>query len=345
MNARPTPDDFGDPVAELDHALHRSILVDRSGLSRLLGTGPDLLDLLQRLSTGDLAAMAEGSGRSTVLTTPKGRIVERLLITRLSSGVLMVAGEGNGPRVLEHIARFTFAEQTGLTEIGDDTRLFAIAGPTARDVLESANLPRPERYGAERSSIAGCEVDVIGHGGESAGDFSVLVGRSDDATSVWTALEAAVRKSGGGPGGKSAMEARRILLGIPSAGLELTDDYNPLEAGLTDAIAFDKGCYVGQEVIARLNTYDKVSRALLGLGLPEEERAPEPGSALFHEGTKIGEVTSSVHPPGGRRAIALGYVKTRTAGPGTSVRIGTMEGSQAELVRTPFDLGVAGVNE
>ena len=79
------------------------------------------------------------------------------------------------------------------------------------------------------------------------------------------------------------METRRILLGIPAPGHELTEDYNPLEAGLGEAVSFTKGCYVWQEVVARLNTYDTVSRRLVGLVFRADGAAPPVGAPIFRE--------------------------------------------------------------
>jgi len=104
---------------------------------------------------------------------------------------------------------------------------------------------------------------------------------------------------------------RWILSGLPAPGHELTGDHNPLEAGLRDAVSFSKGCYVGQEVVARLNTYGKVARALVRLELEPDAPVPAPGAAILHSGSAIGAVTSAVRPPGRPAPVALAYVKSR----------------------------------
>ena len=101
-------------------ALERCALADRSILPRILATGPDLLDLLHRLSTNAVKDLEPGEGRATVLTTPKGRIAHRLAVHRLpDAGVLLVGGTGGAGAVLEHFRRFTFAEQLGLSDVTD----------------------------------------------------------------------------------------------------------------------------------------------------------------------------------------------------------------------------------
>ena len=129
-----------------------------------------------------------------------------------------------------------------------------------------------------------------------------------------------------------------MLRGLPASGHELTEDYNPLEANQWDAVSFDKGCYVGQEVVARLRTYDKVSRTIVGLELPAGCALPEKGARLFDEEQAVGEVTSAVELPGRPTAIGLAYVKRRTLRDDLELRVGAVEGAAARVVKLPFPL-------
>jgi folate-binding protein YgfZ len=128
---------------------------------------------------------------------------------------------------------------------------------------------------------------------------------------VRTAHVDAAASEGGGAIDAEVVEAWRILSGLPAPGHELTDEHNPLEAGLRDAVSFTKGCYVGQEVVARLNTYDKVSRILVRLELPPGAPVPAPGAAVLRDGRSVGAVTSAIRPAGRRSPVALAYVKSR----------------------------------
>lgn len=111
-------------------------------------------------------------------------------------------------------------------------------------------------------------------------------------------------------------------------GAELTDDHNPLEAGLWQAIAFDKGCYIGQETIARLNTYQGVKQQLWGFKLSD---TASPGESIWVGGDKVGKLTSVVDTPDGR--LGLGYLRTKAGGLGLTVTIG---GAEAVVVDCPF---------
>jgi folate-binding protein YgfZ len=328
---------FGDREAELRAALECCAIVDRSDLARVLATGPDALDLLHRLSTGDVKNLEAGQGRPTVVTTAKGRIVERLFVHRLGDrGVLLVGGPGGSQKIIEHLDRFTFAEQTGLTDVTIEWCQLALSGPRAAEALEAGGFERPEPYESVEIDFEGGSALVVGEDGLSGDGYSMLVPRQM-AGSMWQSLNLACSKCGGRPVGSLAAESWRILRGLPVAGHELTEDYNPLEAGLGEAVSFDKGCYVGQEVVARLNTYDKVSRSLVGLILAEGSEAPPPHAPLFFREHEVGRVTSSAIPPGWPNPIALAYLKRKIAEPGIELNVGASEGELvATMTRLPF---------
>ena len=201
---------------ELRCALVGCVLADRSDLARLRATGPDFLGLLHRLSTGDVAGLTAGEGRPTVITSPKGRIVERLFLHHLGhAGILVIAGAGNGPRVIEHLRRFTFAEKIGLSEITDETRQLVLVGPRAADALDAAGLNRPTPYGTTAIDIAGRSAQLLGEDGLSPTGFSVVVAADDEPT-VRAALTEAVRGIGGCVASRETLETVRVLCGIPA---------------------------------------------------------------------------------------------------------------------------------
>jgi len=334
--------DFGDPGVELRHALDSCAVAQRSHLSRLLATGPDLLDLLHRLSTGDVRGLEPGRGRPTVVTTPKGRIVDRLFVHHLGQrGVLMVGGAGSASRVAEHLARYAFAEDTGVADATATTCHVAWVGPRAAEAVAAAGLPVPDTHAAVAATLDGVPVHVLGQDGWSAAGFSVVAEQSA-AAAVWESCVAAAARTDGGPAGERALDAYRVLRGIPIAGHELTSDYNPLEAGLWDAVSFDKGCYVGQEVVARLRTYDKVSRTIvrLDIDVADGSSAPAPGTPLVVGGKPVGTLTSVAFPPGSP-PTGLGYVKRRELEAGGDLRAGDSDSAPRARVVQVFGPGSA----
>ncbi|HKQ61101.1 MAG TPA: hypothetical protein VJS92_07405, partial [Candidatus Polarisedimenticolaceae bacterium] len=167
--------DPGSLATELDALSSRCALADRSDLARLVGSGPELLGLLQRLGTGDLQGLDVGAGRPTVLTTPKGRIVERLIVQRRGPAeTLLVGGTGAAERVLAHLARYSFGERTELVDRTAATCLFAVIGPEAGSALEHAGLPRPAGWSVGAASLGDAPVDLLGHDGFGPDGFSIL---------------------------------------------------------------------------------------------------------------------------------------------------------------------------
>ena len=306
----------------LEAARERVALFDASSQARLVGDGPDLLGLLHRLSTGDVAGLGEGESAQTVVTTPKGRIVSRLFVHRLDRRVLLVGGASQGQPIVEHLARYTFAEKTGLADRTGETRQIGLIGPAADSALERAGLPVPAPGALERFTD---DVWLLGHDGESTAARSIVAPRQ--GADGWLGpLSEAVAELGGREIDADVVRQARILAGVPVSGAELTEQANPLEAGLREAVSFAKGCYVGQEVVARLENYDKVSRGLVGLRC---EGQPSPGSSLVADGRAVGVVTSI------GQGIALAYAKKRAVAPGDTVRLGE-EGPEARVVALPF---------
>ncbi len=298
-------------MSRLNFAEVACAVADRSDLSRLIATGPDILGLLHRLSTGDVKDLRAGQGRPTVVTSAKGRIVERLFVHHLGDeGVLLVAGPESGPRVLAHLAKFTFSEVTGVSDVTAATFALALLGPRWAETARLAGIPELPPYGAAPCSLSGVRVHAVRTNGFDA-EGSLVIGQRGSVAPVRAVLVDAAASEGGGAIDAEVVEAWRILSGLPASGHELTGEYNPLEAGLRDAVSLTKGCYVGQEVVARLNTYDKVSKILVRLELEPGAPVPAPGATVLHDGRSIGVVTSATRPPGRRSPVALAYVKSR----------------------------------
>jgi folate-binding protein YgfZ len=248
----------------------------------------------------------------------------------------MIGGPASAGRIIEHLDRYTFNEETGLSDATAEGSLLAVVGPMAADALAAAGFGRPAPGHSIATTFEGDPVEIFGHDGLASDGLAMLT-RPERASALWKGLFLAVTKFDGRPAGEEAMEGYRILRGIPGPGSELSEEHNPLEAGLREAVSFDKGCYVGQEVIARLSTYDKVARTLMGLEFPVGGPMPEQNDRLYHDGQEVGVLTSVTVPPGFARAYGLAFVKHRLVDPGAEIRIGSVESPlAARLVELPF---------
>jgi folate-binding protein YgfZ len=314
-------------------------LIDRSGLGRLKMTGADALDLLHRLSTQDLLRLKPGHGTATVLTSDKGRIIDLLTVWHVPDHLLLLTSAGNQGAVLAWIDRYTITEDAQTADVTSGTGLLYLFGPNAVQVAgalagkDVRGLPlfhhTPVIVGGMPATLARAPA-IAGDG------FHLLVAHGAQTAAVRAALLTLGAAHGLVETSHDAFEMLRIEAGQPAFGCELDERFNPLEAGLRPHISFDKGCYIGQEVVARLDTYDKVQRALVGLLMPGES-PPEPGTALRLAGREVGLVTSAARSPALGRAIALAYVRGAHAQPGTRLEAATATGpAEAEVAALPF---------
>ena len=297
-------------------------------------SGVDVLDLLNRLSTNRVDNLRAGEGAPTIFTNEKGRIIDLVYVLNLGEVVLLLTGGGAQAQVMEWVDRYTFIEDSELEDVTESMAMLSVAGPEASDVLEGvtgADLSELGAYGScefEVDDLRGWVVrmDV----GELPG-FQVVV---EDGGGNHVMLEK-MAAEGAKSVGSEAWEALRIGSGAPVYGKELDEGRNPLEAGLIGAIDFTKGCYIGQEVIARLDTYQKVQRALVSLRVGGSW---EEGDGLMKDGRQVGEVTSLARVSDDGDGVGLGYVRLSEATVGT--RFVGSEGSWVEVVGVPKLFGV-----
>ena len=309
---------YGNTSEEYRAARQGAALFDRSAFGRLRIAGADGLDLLNRLSTNKLIDLTAGEGASTVLTTNKGRIIDLLPIINLGDELLVITNPQTVQNVVDWIDLYTFGEDIQVRDVTDETTLLHLAGPAAVSLLgpDAASL---SLYSTREVSVQGVLAQVIRTDTLGTTGYDLLVSKSQ-AEEAWDALV----RMGAVPIGDDAAEMLRVEQGAPRYGRELGEEFNPLEAGLLPSISFDKGCYIGQEVVVRLNTYNKVQKHLMGIAV--EVGSALPGQRLEVDGKDAGFLTSVVNSPILESALALGYVRTRHASVGQEVDIRSGDG-------------------
>ena len=326
------PREYTDAREELDALLHGVGLVDRSPMGRLRFDGADAQDLLDRLSTNDLAAMSPGDAVHTVLTSNKGRIIDLLLVLKHDDRLTVVTNPDRAEAVADHVDFFNFGEDVEITDQSEDTAMLGLSGPGTPELV-SAAIGRdvwPEQPGtfsevnAGETSAVLVRTDFLRQPGV---DLIVSANRQE-------ALRQHLLDAGAIPVGSDAFETARILHGVPASGSELSEDRNPHEARLADYLSFTKGCYVGQEVVIRLHTYDKVQRYLSALTW-EPSNAVSVGDLLYADGKRVGEVTSASIDVRTKAGIGLGYVRKAHVDLGTVLEAGSAEGPAKVRVTEP----------
>lgn len=303
-------------VEEQYRALTSGVAVlDRSDAGRLILTGDDALDLLNRLSTNELATLEVGAGAATVLTTNKGRIVDLLHVHRREDRLVVFTSPGNQQRVAELIDFYTFVEDIAVEDVTDETVMLSLTGLGSTkflDGLTDGQASSLTTFGRLSAQISDAVAEVYRNDFLGSPSFDIVVDaeHKDSLFGVLTDVGAI-------PASADAVEALRVQRGIPAFGKELTEDYNPHEANLVHHVSFSKGCYIGQEVITRLQTYKKVSKYLVGLRW--EDDGPATGSFLMHDGRRVGIVTSVARLPHTSANVGLGYVRKEFVEDGATV--------------------------
>ena len=296
-------------------AQETAVLTDRSDLGMLIFSGETRFDLLNRMSTQKVASLAKGEGAATILTTDIGRIIDRLLLYPTSSTIYTLTSENNNDAIARYLMRFVFFQDDfKIQDISDGTVIFGVYGPQAQAKVIAAGfsdeaLPRHHWRQTKFGDVSAylMRTDPI------HGDGYFIIGEEKDRETLWQRL----RDTHLAVADAAAYDYLRIEAGHPRFGRELSGDYIPLEANLWDDVSFNKGCYIGQEIIARMESRGKVAKKLV----PLTAAAPlQAGDTLTANGKKAGTITSTAVGPNG--AIALGYVKTAVLEANTDLFVG-----------------------
>ena len=264
--------------------------VDVSGRVVLSMVGADSLDFLQRISTNNLALLKPGETAQTILTNEKGRIIDIVGVACLNEGRFLLVGQSRASgQLMSWIEKYIIMEDI---KIGDLTSLFT------QFLIFGKNVLSQEAYalGLHPKSIAYEETWGISK------LWHVLIPREAEQDVRQRLLERGFCSMT-----DEAFEEYRILQGVPIVPNELSVLYNPLEANISSLVSWTKGCYIGQEVIARLDTYKKVQRNLVRMVMDETPVSlPVP---FFGKEGEAGTITSAVMVAAGRECRGLGYLK------------------------------------
>ena len=321
-------------AAEFQAATERAAVYP-SDAGLLLLTGEDARDLLNRLSTNLVDPASEpGEVAVTVLTSDRGRIVDLVYVIHRGDHQLLLTSSGEQQTVIDFLDKYTIMEDLEVEDITDRATLLTLTGRDAADILS--------RTAHEDALVVEPPTDPDDP--ERPPTYHLLIDDADAASRIAGALESA----GAVSISAATAETLRIAHGRPAHGSEMSDTYNPLEAGLIGAIDFHKGCYIGQEVIARLDTYQKVQKYLVSLSFDADpvQAGDLPGARLVNdEGAAMGLVTSATVVPGsdGARVIGLGYVRTAAVQIGGTLKVATEDeadtGITARITAQPLLFG------
>lgn len=295
-------------------------LFDASSRDRLLVTGPDAVSFLQGLATQELEGHESGTSVEAAFITAKGKLITDARVTLLDDGVLLDMEGGGTTALQEHFSRYLINEEVSWMEVSEALVQLQVWGPGAR---KSLDLESSQSGDVTAVSLAGAELVGV------VGDFAVeLFVPGEIAEAVVVELKEKLAAQQGRPVGRAALEPYRIEQGLGRFGIDWNESTNPLEAGLDRALSFGKGCYIGQEVVAKATYIGRVNRRLVRL---RYTGTPLPSDTPLIGGRAPGRLTSSAQIPQSDTVVALGYVRRDMTPAGSELRLG--EGEDAPTAR------------
>jgi len=367
---------YGDALAERAALRATAGVFDLSFRSRVCLLGTDRVRFLHGQVTNDVKKLRPGQGCYAALVTAKGKMQSDLNIFALQDELLLDFEPGLTGVVTERLEKYIVADDVQVVDVAPHYGLLSVQGPKAETVLRALGLfGVPPSGGPAETELPGKPYGSIKISNPTLGDIYVMnharltrsagispgsSPRDSDATNrqdagaprmqgfdlfvpiaalvaVADKLIAEAKSVGGRACGWTAFEIARIEAGIPRFGADMDETNLPLECGIeARAVSYNKGCYIGQEVINRIHSIGHVNRELRRLRLADELKTlPARGDKLVHDGKEVGHVTSAVHSPTLNANIALGYVRREVNQAGTELKVHTTEGEFTARVTEP----------
>lgn len=298
-------------------------------------SGKDAVSFLQGMVSNDVQSLKEGFGCYAACLTPTGKVLSDLRIYALADGLLILLPKSEKQKILEYFDKFIFIEDVHTKDLEEEMGFVSIEGPAAAKLLSDVfgEVPRMDfyRHYPLRSHDMSLRIISATHTGEEG--FDILVPKKELSRLLVLLKEGGksfpLREIGG-----ETLEILRIEAAIPRYGREIDESTILLEAGLEQAVSFTKGCYIGQEVIAKIKNIGHVNRMLVGVAF---QTPAVSGDRVFQDGKEVGYVTSSCYSPAMRSSIALVMLRREIAKPESIVEIRSLNSTQQGKIKPlPF---------
>jgi aminomethyltransferase len=360
------PESYGDVLLEYAAVRERGCgVIDLSSRGRILVSGTEAVQFLNGLITNDMKTLAVNSWMPAAFPNVQGRLIASVRVMRLMdegtdknvSPVFLIDTEAaTHERVFKTIERFTLAGDFRVKDMTGETAMLSVQGKKAIDVVRrvlgdvasgvAANQLTKIAYDSAGSTdgvpatspgVGSNQVTVVRASHTGADGFDIVVS-ADQAGSLWDALQSA----GARPVGFAALETLRIEAGVARYGVDMDETNIVTEAALDDAVSYTKGCYVGQEIIARIKYRGHVAKKLTGVTFEQAVKVAVGATANSEDDKEVGRLTSVTYSPHLGRTIALAYLKYDYLPDETSLRISWAdEGFTAQVSQLPFVRGTA----
>jgi folate-binding protein YgfZ len=314
---------------------------DRSARVRLEVAGPDRARFLHNLTTNEIRRLPSGRGCEAFITSLQGKTLGYAQLLVCADSILVCTDPGGLVLALPHLQKYGVFEDVALVDRTETTFEFHLAGPRAGELVRRAGGELPEHADLAHSAttLADCPLLVVRESPTGRPGLT-LIGPRSAASKVSGMLKSLGTDLGLSELDPALFEVLRIEAGTPVFGRDMTEKNLPQELGRdSSAISFVKGCYLGQETVARIDALGHVNQLLRGLRAgPPATTAPPPGSAVESDGKRVGYVTSSAISPGWNSPIALALIRTTHTRAGSTLLIKDPQTAAGEISVTVCDL-------
>jgi folate-binding protein YgfZ len=314
---------FGDSPTELAALLTGCGVYDLGFRAKISVSGSDRVRWLNGMVTNNVRDLAVDQGVYAFLLNPVGRILGDLYAYNRGESIMVDTDCNQVEKILGTFDHYIIMDDVEIENLSEEITAIGISGPKSREVLDRVGFRLPQLE-ALRSDTIQCQCDcgcltctIVRSDAPGAESYEIWLAPAE-ARSLWDALV----KAEATPVGSETLEMQRILSGIPRYGVDIRERDLPQETEQARALNFNKGCYVGQEIVERIRSRGAVHRKFSGF---LAESAVTPGSKIVADEKEVGEVTSAASVKLANHAtnVALGYIRREVGAPGREVKIGT----------------------
>lgn len=315
---------YGDARAEYE-AVRGGVggLFDLSSRGRIEVSGGEAVQFLNGMLTNDVAKLEDGAWMHAAFPNPQGRLIAPVRVLRRGGSYLFDTEAATYERVLKYLERYTLAGDFRVRDLTNETVMLTVQGARASEIVRAA-------LGEEVHDLARGRVTHSGKFGDESVPFIIrathtaedgfdLFVKVSEAEALWRALA----EAGARPAGFDALEVLRVEAGLPRYGVDASEANVVLEVmDETEAVSYTKGCYTGQEIIARIHWRGHVAKKLAGIIFARDAEPPADSTVrTCAEGREAGRITSTVFSPRLRRQVALAVIRYDSLAPGTELKV------------------------
>ncbi|HLZ42523.1 MAG TPA: hypothetical protein VKQ11_16255 [Candidatus Sulfotelmatobacter sp.] len=324
---------FTDPQAEFAALRQGCGVYDLGYRAKIALTGDDRVRWLNGMVTNNIRDLAVGRGVYAFLLNPQGHILGDLYAYNRGDSLVIDTDSSQVETMLATFDHYIIMDDVEVKNLGTELTALGTAGPKSRQVLRAANVKIPELEALQLHTVqceceCGCLNCTFVRGDTPLAESYEIWLTPEHAGPLWDAL----LKAGATPVGCEALELERIVSGVPLYGVDIRQRDLPQETEQARALNFNKGCYVGQEIVERIRSRGAVHRKFSGF-VADKVASIAPGNKIVAGEKEVGEITSSASPrlPDGEKTVALGYIRREAGPPGREVMIGAAKATVVQL--------------